>query len=270
MPIVPGMDRRAIAGLVVGLAGLCSGVTAILADAPALGLAAGVSALAGALLCLLHLGTLQRRDTELRSIRSAVTGLQDEVERLRGAASAGHEAIEVAGTFAEMVAVRNLELSRRAGQGDLLDELTGLFDIRFFQAELDGLVAAARRHLRPVTLVLLQIDGVAGEGVRPAALAAFGGILRRTLREADTACRVAESRFALILEDTPEDGGVWAAERIRGVVAKEGGLVDMPAAGVASYPSHALDADELLLRAEGALTQARSSGEAQVQVAPVD
>jgi diguanylate cyclase (GGDEF)-like protein len=95
-------------------------------------------------------------------------------------------------------------------------------------------------------------------------------VLSSTLREADTACRLEGDRFALILEDTPEGGGVWAAERIRAGFARDGGPVQLLSAGVAAYPSHALDADDLLERAQRALGRARASGRGQVEIAVAD
>ena len=40
----------------------------------------------------------------------------------------------------------------------------------------------------------------------------------RTLRESDAACRLGDLMVGAILEDTPEAGAVWAAERVRGTL----------------------------------------------------
>ena len=63
---------------------------------------------------------------------------------------------------------------------------------------------------------------------------------------------------------------MWAAERIRAGFARDGGPVERLSAGVAAYPSHALDADDLLERAERALTRARANGRGQVEIAAAD
>jgi diguanylate cyclase (GGDEF)-like protein len=260
--MVKHMDRRVAAGLAVGLAGLAAGVAAGLAGTPVLGLVAGACALAGAAVVLVLGAALGRRDHDLAVVHDGLAALHSEVSHLRNATDAGQEAIKVAGSFAEMVALRNRELVRQASTS-LVDDATGLLDARYFQPALQSRVAAARRLLRPVSVVLLELEGPDDVGV-------FAGVLRQTLREADTACRVDDHRFALILEDTPEGGGVWAAERIRAGFAREGGPVQTLSAGVAAYPSHALEADDLLGRAERALERARASGRGQVEVAPVD
>lgn len=265
------MDRRVLAGFAAGLAGLGAGVAAGIASLPLLGVLAGALALAAAAMVLVLGDVARRREGEVADLHHRLETMQADVEQLEEAAAAGREAIRVAGTFAEMVAMRNVELTRQAG-GGLLDEPTGLLDGRYFQPALHSRVAAARRLLRPVSVVLLDLEPV--DGVTPEESAAtsskFAGVLRETLREADTACRIDETRFGLILEDTPEGGGVWAAERIRAGFAREGGAVDHLSAGVASYPSHALDAEDLLARTERALERAKASGRGQVEVAPVD
>lgn len=264
------MDRRVVAGAVVGLGGLVLGVVGAAGRWPVLSLAAGVCAFAAAFAVLRVGESANAKQAALRRAEEQIGALESEVTTLRDAADAGREAIRVAGTFAEMVAMRNLELARRAG-GGLLDEATALLDGRYFQPALASRVAAARRLLRPVSLVLLELEPAADPSGDPdAAARPLAEVLRRTLREADTACRLSPTRFGLILEDTPEGGGVWAAERVRAGYARSGGRVELLSAGVAAYPSHALDATDLLARAERALERARAAGRGQVEVAPVD
>jgi diguanylate cyclase (GGDEF)-like protein len=268
--MVGGMDRRVIVALGAGLAGLAAGVAGATLHSPAFGVLAGSLAL-GAAAAAVWLGvSADAHGRRVESLESRLAAVLTEMEELHESAAMGREAMRVAGTFAEMVAMRNLELARMAGSGGLLDEATGLLDGRYFEAAIQSRVASARRLLHPVTLVLFEIDGLreddAGGKER---LAEFASLLRRVLREADTACRTSDGRFAVILEDTPEGGGVWAAERIRGSMAREGANAAGLSAGVASYPLHALDAGELLERANEALVQARAGGPGHVAVAPV-
>ena len=93
--------------------------------------------------------------------------------------------------------------------------------------------------------------------------------MRRTLRESDSACRLGDVMVGVILEDTPEAGGVWAAERVRGtLLASPIGDALTVSAGVACYPSHALGAAELVQQAGRALEEARRHGVDRVEVAP--
>src|SRR5262249_8253792 len=136
----------------------------------------------------------------------------------------------------------------------LLDPVTGLFAEPYFEVSLASRVAAARRHLRPVAVVLLDVaEGVReGRGPTPVDPGLVASRVRETLREADTACRLEDGRFALLLEDTPENGAVWTVERVRRSLAASQRNLTLWA-GVACYPAHAFDAPELLARASAAL-----------------
>ena len=149
----------------------------------------------------------------------------------------------------------------------LTDPDTGLFNEEFFRVTLDTRVSAARRHLRPVAIVLLQVaEGVREGSSAPTAPPIVAGGIRITLRDADTACRLDDGRFALILEDTPENGAVWTVERVRRALALEHANQTLWA-GIACYPAHAFDAWELFDRASQALVAAREWHQDRIEVA---
>ena len=109
-------------------------------------------------------------------------------------------------------------------------------------------VAAARRQLHPVSLVLVRIDGVEdfSPSDREHALGALGAVLRKTLREADGAFRADDYTVAALLENTSESGAVWATERLRGLLhsspASEGITVSMPLLPGVSAPGSTTNA----------------------------
>ena len=100
------------------------------------------------------------------------------------------------------------------------DAATGLYDEKYFAVLVQQQVAAARRSLRPISVVIFEIDGMgeADRETRLQALGVVGDVVRRTLRESDAACRLGDLMVGAILEDTPEAGAVWAAERVRGTL----------------------------------------------------
>ncbi|MBW3668942.1 MAG: diguanylate cyclase [Actinobacteria bacterium] len=240
------VDRRALLGLLSGLAGLAAGVGATVLERPALGAAAAACCLVTTVAALLLLNRAQ-----------------DAERRVAGAAAA--------------VKLLDLPTVAREEATSLVDPETRLPDDRFFELAVEGRVAAARRHLWPVTVVLLEI-GVAADakGHRPQAdaVAAFGRLIQETLRESDIACRVGPLTFGLVLEDTAEEGGVWTAERLQIALAQDVTKVRRVAAGVASYPTHGLTADDVLARSQAALTRACAAeagrGLGQVEVAQAD
>ena len=178
------------------------------------------------------------------------------------------------------------EANRRAAEAELgpigrrpgrekdehaFDAATGLYDERYFAVLVQQQVAAARRSLRPVSVVIFEIDGM-GESDRETqvqALGVVGDVVRRTLRESDAACRLGDLMVGAILEDTPEAGAVWAAERVRGTLLSSpiGDALTL-SAGVACYPTHALGAAELVQQAGRALDEARCRGRDRVELAP--
>jgi diguanylate cyclase (GGDEF)-like protein len=240
------VDRRALFVLLSGLAGLACGVAAAVLEQPGLGVAAAGCCLVTTVAGLFLLNRAQEAE-----------------RRVAGADN--------------VVKLLDLPALTREEATSLVDPETRLPDDRFFDLAVDGRVAAARRHLWPVTVVLLEI-GVAADarGSRPQAdaVAAFAELIRQTLRESDIACRVGPLTFGLVLEDTAEEGGVWTAERLQIALAQDVTRVRRVAAGVASYPTHGLGADEVLARAQAALTRACAAeagrGLGQVEVAQAD
>lgn len=172
----------------------------------------------------------------------------------------------------ELAMLRELELSSTPSRS-VIDPDTGLPDNRWFEVTVEHRVSAARRHLWPVTVVMLDL-ALAGDVHRDLdQVVGFCSLVRETLREADSVCRIGAHSFALILEDTNEAGGVWAAERLQVAVAREQ-LANGLAAGVATYPTHGMDAPELLRRCRTALRRASSAdagfGLGHVEVATGD
>jgi two-component system cell cycle response regulator len=152
----------------------------------------------------------------------------------------------------------------------LADPETNLFSEAYFRVALDARIASARRHLRPVAVALMQVaEGSGGIGAQAADPIKVTGSIRQTLRDADTACRMSDGCFALILEDTPENGAVWTVERIRRNLTSRHGLHTLWA-GVACYPAHAFSTDELLDQASLALDAAREWKQDRIEVATAE
>jgi GGDEF domain-containing protein len=128
----------------------------------------------------------------------------------------------------------------------------------YLRAALPNRVATARRALRPLSLGLICIDSSVATQVTYALL--------DTLRESDTACRMDDGNFAVLLEDTPDTGAAWTIERVRRLLTDQG--IEVPMwAGVASYPAHALEADDLMRLAVLALHDAQLWDTSRIEIA---
>lgn len=135
------------------------------------------------------------------------------------------------------------QLARTTGGGnrksDHVDSLTGLGNRRAYEEHLEAECSRARRHGGPITLCLLQVDGLAQiheEHGRPAGdelLRQIGQTLER-LRAEDVAFRVGGDRFAVILPSTSTAQAKVPVERLAahigarafGAVSASFGLAD--------------------------------------------
>jgi len=142
-----------------------------------------------------------------------------------------------------------------------------LLHAEFLVTTLRGRVAVARRALRPLSVVCFEcFETHDGQPTVSLPHDLVGSFLKRTLREADVSGRSQGDAFVCILEDTGEDGAVWTAERVRRNLLEDGPHRRFRA-GIASYPTHGLDAEELLDKAHAALAAARDWGSDRIEVA---
>jgi diguanylate cyclase (GGDEF)-like protein len=259
-------DPRLLLSVSAGIAALTAGVVGVATDSALLGVVAGTAGVLAATAGV-ALGARARQSED------RLATAEDEIRRVK------RELASINAALAE-------ETNRRAAEAELgpieakssreksehaFDGATGLYDERYFAVLVQQQVAAARRSLRPVSVVVFEIDGMhdSDRETQVQALGVVGEVLRRTLRESDSACRLGDLMVGAILEDTAEAGAVWAAERVRGALLSSpvGDSLTL-SAGVACYPSHALGATELVQQASRALDEARSRGRDRVELAP--
>ncbi len=157
-----------------------------------------------------------------------------------------------------------------AGDAGLTDPLTGLFNHEYFLVTLDLRIAAARRHLRPVAVAFIQVvEGREGADRPLADPILVADALRETLRESDSATRLSDGRFGVVLDDTPENGAIWTLERLRRCLAQDHPTLTVWA-GVACYPAHAFDLGAIIDRANVALATAQDWHQDRIEVAAAD
>jgi hypothetical protein len=164
------------------------------------------------------------------------------------------------------------------------DPATGLFSEAFLRAVLPTRIATARRSLKQLGLVLVQVEPAdggaayreAGNTTLPGNPQLAGAIdhgmlglaVHRALRDSDIAAGLDNDRFAMLLEFTPVEGCVVVAQRFIDLLDKEHPEL-VASAGVACYPAHAIDAPELFAASTRALDDALDRGPRTIVVAPV-
>ena len=174
----------------------------------------------------------------------------------------------------EMEAYEATERSART------DPLTSLANRRVFDEVLDREIRRSRRYRWPLTVLLLDLDRFKdvndawGHLLGDLVLERIGDILRRTVREADIACRFGGEEFAVVLPETTRLGGYAVAERIRRRVEEAfleepvgGHAIDVTVScGLACFPDDGLHASEIVARADEALYGAKRAGRNRVGV----
>lgn len=271
------IDRRAIPAVGAGFIGFVAAVVGLLEQEAWLGVVAGTCALFAGLYTF-DLADRLRRVSNAHDVLALRSAGQEATTNEMAARAARFEA-EALKTRTEMAEAMRREASRQAISTErtdgvstppldpVTDPTTGLFNERFFMATLEKRVSAARRGLRPLGLVLLEVvTDISSAHPKPSDPTLVAEALVDTLREADTMARLDNGRFAILLEDTPENGSIWTIERVRRRLGEKhpGHTVW---AGLACYPSHAFERESLMAQALGALTAATEWRQDRIEVA---
>ncbi len=156
------------------------------------------------------------------------------------------------------------------------DEVTGLYNRRFFSIRLEEEVSRYRRFNHPVSVVLLDLDGFKavnddlGHGAGDETLRAMAEILLKQSRGINVICRYGGDEFAVLLVETSKSGARLYADRIRYVLSTwtfAHGRRVTASFGIASLPEDVAPAAEELIRAaDEALYAAKRAGKNRVSV----
>ena len=151
------------------------------------------------------------------------------------------------------------------------DSLTGLFSRLAFDVHAADVIRKFKRRFFPVSLMLIDLDNFKktndkwGNPVGDQVLKQFAEILKESLRQTDFPARYDGEKFVVLLLDTPENGAIFAAEKIRRKLEMSPNKI----AGktTASFGVAALERDEAFeewfMRADTALYLAKGTGRNQ-------
>jgi len=157
------------------------------------------------------------------------------------------------------------------------DPLTGLLNRRRFLELADVEWARARRHGRPQSLLLLDVDGFKAVNDRHGHLAGdetlrqLASACRTCLRRTDLLGRYGGDEFIVLLPETEEPGAMLMAERIRRTIegappsAGSGAVRITVSIGVAARRDGLEALDAMIAQADAALYAAKSAGRNRVE-----
>lgn len=157
------------------------------------------------------------------------------------------------------------------------DELTGLYNRRYFDRHLSLMLDKAREQDRDMALMLIDMDyfkeinDTHGHDAGDAVLKEFALRLRRNIRGVDLACRFGGEEFVVLMPDTDYRQAEGVAERVRMSVAErvfEGSdgteMKITVSVGVTLNEGEHDTPDTILKRADIALYRAKREGRNRV------
>jgi diguanylate cyclase (GGDEF)-like protein len=119
------------------------------------------------------------------------------------------------------------ESENRYRELSIVDDLTQLYNSRYFYQQLKMEIDRVDRYGQPLTLLLLDLDDfkqfndtyghIEGDQV----LSRFGQVVKRCLRQTDSAYRYGGEEFTILLPMTTSEDGAVTAERIRAELKEE-------------------------------------------------
>lgn len=188
------------------------------------------------------------------------------------------------------VAVDNVRVHEEAQRLSLTDPLTGLWNYRYLKTSIRREVERASRFGRMLTVLALDLDrfkevnDTYGHAAGNAVLIEFARRIRAEVREVDLAFRQGGEEFVVLLPETDARGGAIVAERL-GAAIRDTPIAIEPhhsaaatqsshscvsvtvSIGIAVYPDHATNGQQVLDAADDALYAAKAAGRDTYRVA---
>jgi diguanylate cyclase (GGDEF)-like protein/PAS domain S-box-containing protein len=152
------------------------------------------------------------------------------------------------------------------------DSLTGLYNRHRFQEELARMLVRVERYQAHGALLFFDLDefkyinDTFGHRVGDSMLIRVAGEVSALARRNEICARLGGDEFALLLPDATETEATQLAERITRAVAQipfrfEGQNLRLTTSlGIALYPQHGANAEELVSHADAAMYQAKGVG----------
>ena len=191
------------------------------------------------------------------------------------------EDLEHAALLGVMIAEawRNAQMFTDIEQRALTDALTGLYNRRWWRDMAPRLIAQSKRSGNEVGVLFMdldhfkQINDGAGHAAGDAVLRAVSGALQQSIREGDYVVRHGGEEFLIILPGSDCQGALRAARAVHTAVTElaapplEFHRITM-SIGVAAFPEHGQDLDEVVHAADQAMYRAKREGGDRVALAP--
>lgn len=172
------------------------------------------------------------------------------------------------------LAIENSKLFEETKQQAARDSLTKLWNHGYFQFLLSEQINISSLLGKPFTLAMVDIDNfkkyndTLGHRKGDEILREIARLLKENVRKADFVCRYGGEEFTIILPDSEDHEAMYIAEKIRTIIENYPFTDEkiMPSRkltvsiGMATYPNDTKDKENLIIKADKALYEAKRLG----------
>ncbi|MFQ5905145.1 MAG: diguanylate cyclase [bacterium] len=227
-----------------------------------------------------YVGPKERSKSEIAvplRVKDRLLGVLD-VEK-NGKDSLGKRDVRLLRLIASRIAlaVENARLYQEKERLAVTDELTGVYNYRFFRERLLDEVAEARKGNANLSLLMLDVDDFKnhndtfGHLGGDQLLRELATLLRSKVGKKGLVTRYGGDEFMIILPDCDREDAILVGDGLRRVTQEYSGLDGGApggrftiSVGVASYPCDGSSGEELVSKADGALYRAKQGGKNRV------
>ncbi|KPU44539.1 cyclic di-GMP phosphodiesterase response regulator RpfG [Oxobacter pfennigii] len=173
-----------------------------------------------------------------------------------------------------------IEHRKKLSEKVVTDEVTGLYNHRYFQERLHTDIETAQAEKGKVALIMIDLDyfkyynDTYGHQQGDTLLREVGEAIKSCIKNSGTVCRYGGDEFAVILYNKTVEETAQIGERIRMAIdganffEKENQPSSEVTAslGIALYPDNASDKDELIKKADDAMYKAKYMSKNKVEI----
>ncbi len=169
-------------------------------------------------------------------------------------------------------ALSNISMFEKVQQLSNTDGLTGLFNRRYFDENLQRMILESTRSKNPLSVIMIDIDffkkvnDTYGHKAGDKVLSSLSKAIKNKIRKVDLAARYGGEEFIVILPNTSKEGAIRIAEKFQ--LMFKGVPINFDSKqiyftlsmGVSTFPDCATNAENLVKTADAALYYSKENG----------